>query len=125
LAAITIDECFPSDISTMIADLARCDRVTTIRLVETDQAKTSIETQEKRLRKDDRTFARLILIEGIDEAAVAVSVESLASTQKASCPIRAMSCCSMIGLRFLTRIGHLQRAQKQKPRREAVVFVFR
>jgi hypothetical protein len=86
LAAITVDECFPPDISTMIADLARCDRVTTIRLVETDQAKTSIETREKRLRKYDRTFARLILIEGIDEAAITVSVDRLASTAKSLVP---------------------------------------
>jgi hypothetical protein len=86
LAAIIVDECFPPDISTIIADLACCDRVTTIRLVETDQAKTSIETREKRLRKDDRTFARLILIEGIDEGAVTVSIDRLASTAKSLVP---------------------------------------
>jgi hypothetical protein len=66
--------------------LFRSDRVTTIRVIETDQAKSSIETKEKRLRKDDRTFARLILIEGIDEAAVTVSVDRLASTAKSLVP---------------------------------------
>ena len=86
MAAIIVDECFPPDISTIIEDLAHCDRVTTIRLVETDQAKISIETHEKRLRKDDRTFARLILIEGVDEAAITASVDRLASTAKSVVP---------------------------------------
>ena len=86
LAAIIVDESFPPDISTIVADLAHCDRVTTIRLVETDQAKISIETQEKRLRKDDRTFARLVLIEGIDEAAIIASVDRLALTASSLVP---------------------------------------
>lgn len=86
LAAIIVDECFPPDISTIIEDLTHCDRVTTIRLVETDQAKISIETHEKRLRKNDRTFARLILIEGVDEAAITASVDRLAATVKSVVP---------------------------------------
>lgn len=54
------------------------DRIAAVRLLATDQARTAVRTQEKSLRRDDRSFAGLILIEGLDESAVARTVERLA-----------------------------------------------
>jgi hypothetical protein len=41
----------------------------------TDQAQTSIQTREKGMRSGDRSFAGLLLIEGLDVAAVQAAIE--------------------------------------------------
>jgi hypothetical protein len=63
----------------LVAGLAGLDRIAAVRLFETDQAKTSIETREKGMRAQDRTFTRLLLIEGLDQPAVRTAVNRLAS----------------------------------------------
>ena len=55
-------------------------RIAAARLFETDQAKTSIQTREKSMRAHDRSFTGLLVIEGLDQAAVRTAVEQLATT---------------------------------------------
>src|SRR5205085_11415723 len=56
--------------ATMTSELARLDRITAARVLLTDASKTSIKTNEKGMRSNDGSFAALMLIEGLDEAAV-------------------------------------------------------
>ena len=78
LAAIMVAE-IPLDFSAIVVDLAKGDRISAVRLFETDRDRTSIQTREKDLRKDDRSFGGLFLIEGLNEASVADAVNRLAS----------------------------------------------
>src|SRR5215470_6122252 len=56
--------------ATLAAELAQLDRIIAARVLLTDAAKTSIKTNEKGMRSNDGSFAALLLIEGMDEAAV-------------------------------------------------------
>ena len=58
------------DAAAVTAELARLDRIIAARVLLTDIAKTSIKTNEKGMRGNDGSFAALVLIEGLDEAAV-------------------------------------------------------
>jgi hypothetical protein len=58
------------DAATLTAELAQLDRIIAARVLLTDMAKTSIKTSEKGMRANDGSFAALLLIEGLDEAAV-------------------------------------------------------
>jgi hypothetical protein len=50
--------------------LTGMDRIVAAHVLATDLSQTSIQTREKSLRGDDKTFAGLLLIEGLDEVAV-------------------------------------------------------
>lgn len=50
------------------------DRIAAVRLLETDNPRTSIQTTEKQLRQNDSSFEGLILIEGLDESAVRFAI---------------------------------------------------
>lgn len=54
----------------VVEALVAHDRIVAAHLLETDQARTGIRTGEKGLRKDDGSFDGLLLIEGLDPAAV-------------------------------------------------------
>jgi hypothetical protein len=69
----------PSDGPGLVAVLAGLDRIAAGHLLETDQEKTSIETREKRMRGQDRTFAGLLIAEGLDQPAVRAAVDHLTS----------------------------------------------
>jgi len=58
------------DAAALTAELAQLDRIIAARLLVTDIVQTSIKTREKGMRSDDGSFAALLLIEGLDEAAV-------------------------------------------------------
>jgi hypothetical protein len=58
------------DAAAVTDELARLDRIIAARVLLTDIAKTSIKTNEKGMRSNDGSFAALLLIEGLDEAAV-------------------------------------------------------
>jgi hypothetical protein len=46
------------------------DRIVAARVLVTDETQTSIQTREKGMRSDDRSFAALLLVEGLNETAV-------------------------------------------------------
>ena len=60
--------------------LARLDRIIAARVLLTDIAQTSIKTREKGMRANDGSFAALLLIEGLDEAAVRDALHHLRKT---------------------------------------------
>lgn len=78
IAAVPLHD-VPPDGAGLVAGLAGLDRIAAVRLLETDQAKTSIETREKSMRAQDRSFTGLLLIEGLDHQAVRTAVDRLAS----------------------------------------------
>lgn len=85
IAAVPLRD-MPQDGAQLVAGLAGLDRIAAVRLLETDQAKTSIATREKSMRAQDRSFTGLLLIEGLDQAAVRVAVDRLASAMPAVGP---------------------------------------
>jgi hypothetical protein len=84
LAVLHLDGRPEWDAAALTAELARFDRIAAARVLLTDQAQTSIQTREKGLRKNDESFAGLLLIEGLDEAAVRNALWHLRATQKFS-----------------------------------------
>jgi hypothetical protein len=69
LAALPLERA-PQDADALLDELAATDRIAAIHLLVTDQVRTSIQTNEKQLRERDRSFAALLLIEGLDQAAL-------------------------------------------------------
>jgi len=70
VAPLRLDAAPSGHAAALTADLARLDRIIAARVLLTDAAKTSIPTSEKGMRANDGSFAALLLIEGLDEAAV-------------------------------------------------------
>jgi hypothetical protein len=70
VAPLRLDAAPSFDAATVTAELSRLDRIIAVRVLLTDIAKTSIKTNEKGMRSNDGSFAALLLIEGLDEAAV-------------------------------------------------------
>jgi hypothetical protein len=70
VAPLRVDAMPSWDTATVTAELAQLDRIIAARILLTDAAKTSIKTSEKGMRSNDGSFAALLLIEGLDEAAV-------------------------------------------------------
>ena len=68
------------DAATVTTELARLERIIAARVLLTDVAQTSIKTHEKGMRKNDGSFAALLLIEGMDEAAVRNALHHLRKT---------------------------------------------
>jgi hypothetical protein len=73
LAAIRIDPSPEHAHEDKLARIAASDRIVAARLLKTDLDRTSIATREKGMRAKDRTFAGLLLIEGLDELAVSTA----------------------------------------------------
>jgi hypothetical protein len=71
LLPITVDS-IPADGRAIVEALAREDRVCSVVLMRTDQARTGVETLEKTMRRKDESFAGLLLIDALD-ASVATS----------------------------------------------------
>ena len=70
VAPLRLDAAPAFDAAAVTAELAGLDRIIAARILLTDAAKTSIPTSEKGMRSNDGSFAALVLIEGLDEAAV-------------------------------------------------------
>lgn len=85
LAALKLDKVMSIAGDTWVGDITKGDRIVAAELLETDQDQTSIQTQEKSMRRRDGSFAGLLLIEGLDEQAVSraaarLSLPSLENT---------------------------------------------
>lgn len=57
-----------------VAALASHDRIVAAHLLQTDAARTGIKTSEKGLRQNDGSFDGLLLVEGLDAAAIAAAL---------------------------------------------------
>jgi hypothetical protein len=64
LAALPLDAKPERDVAPLTAELARFDKIVAARVLLTDQTQTSIETREKGMRKNDDSFAGLLLSKG-------------------------------------------------------------
>ena len=80
VAPLRLDAAPSWDAATVVAELARLDRIIAARVLLTDIAQTSIKTREKGMRANDGSFAALLLIEGLDEAAVRDALHHLRKT---------------------------------------------
>jgi hypothetical protein len=70
----------PGEAAALLRGLAQADRVTAARLCVTDPARTGVKTTEKRLRDaggDDTSFAAVLQVEALDEAALRAAVARL------------------------------------------------
>ncbi|WFU18938.1 hypothetical protein [Bradyrhizobium sp. CB3481] len=79
VAPLRLDVVPSCDAAMLVTELAGLDRIIAARLLLTDVAQTSIKTSEKGMRTRDDTFAALLLIEGLDEAAVRAALHRLRS----------------------------------------------
>ena len=70
----------PSWDAAIVAELAGLDRMIAVRVLLTDAAQTSIKTREKGMRSNDGSFAAVLLVEGMDEAAVRDALHHLRKT---------------------------------------------
>lgn len=84
VAPLRLDAAPSFDIAEVTAGLARLDRIIAARVLLTDAANTSIKTSEKGMRSNDGSFAALMLIEGLDEAAVRAALHELRAKLSAS-----------------------------------------
>ena len=82
LAVLPLDGGPPGDAAALTSELAGFDRIAAARVLLTDQAQTSIQTREKGMREKDESFAGLLLIEGLDEAAVRDALWHLRAAHK-------------------------------------------
>jgi hypothetical protein len=65
----------PVAVEPLVRELASADRIAAAALLVTDTTRTAISTREKSLRPHDETFPGLLVIDGLDEAAVAAAVQ--------------------------------------------------
>ena len=80
IAPLRLDAAPSWDAATVVAELARLDRIIAARVLLTDIAQTSIKTREKGMRSNDGSFAALLLIKGLDEPAVRDALHYLRKT---------------------------------------------
>ena len=76
LIPITVDS-MPAKGQAIVDALAREEGVCGVLLMQTDQAKTGVETREKTLRQKDKSFAGLLAIDGLDPEALASACAGL------------------------------------------------
>lgn len=85
-AAVALDNTQVAEAETLVARLVRMDRICSARLLKVDKDKTAIQTREKSLRREDQSFANLLVFDGLD----AVAVRSALDTVKSSASEAAM-----------------------------------
>jgi len=78
VAAWRFDDALPADGPALVARLAASDRIAAVHLLQTDDQRTSIRTQEKSLRSRDASFAGLLLVEALDAPAIRTALETTA-----------------------------------------------
>ena len=77
LAAVKLDHLADIAGAATLENVVRDDRIVAAELLETNEDLTAIQTREKGMRQRDQSFAGLLLIEGLDEQAVAAALTRL------------------------------------------------
>jgi hypothetical protein len=67
----------PADSAQLAAEIAALDRIAAVRVLQTDQAGTAVQTEEKAMRGDDRSFGGLLIIEALDRNALDDALASM------------------------------------------------
>ncbi len=78
-AAVALEDRQTIEAETLVARLVKMDRICSARLLKVDKAKTSIPTREKSLRREDQSFANLLVFDGLDAVAVRSALDSVES----------------------------------------------
>ncbi len=79
-AAVALDDGQMTEAETLVARLVRMDRICSARLLKVDKDKTAIPTREKSLRREDQSFANLLLFDGLDAVAVRSALDGIKSS---------------------------------------------
>ncbi len=74
LAALRLDSLPASDGRSLVETIVRSDRIVAAELLATDPDGTAIRTHEKAMRERDASFDALLLVEGLDAAAVSLAL---------------------------------------------------
>jgi hypothetical protein len=69
----------PEESEKLAAEIAAVDRIAAVHILKTDLAATSIQTREKSMRSQDRSFEALMVIEALDEDALRDALAHLAA----------------------------------------------
>jgi hypothetical protein len=69
VAVLALEE-MPADAAQIAGDIVALDRIAAVRVLGTDRAGTAVQTREKAMRRDDRSFAGLLVIEAVDRDAL-------------------------------------------------------
>jgi hypothetical protein len=86
-----------------LAKLAELDRVTAVRAFKTDDTQSSIRTSEKSMRSGDSSFASLVVIEALDEGALANALQALGESAAMLLSTATREACSYANLFNLDR----------------------
>jgi hypothetical protein len=78
-SAIPLDSPLPGDAEGWMQKTAGLDRVAAVRAFETDVAQSSIKTDERSMRASDSSFKSLLLVEALDENALAAALTALSA----------------------------------------------
>jgi hypothetical protein len=68
-------ETLPADPQKLAEAIVACDGVAAVQIGTTDEARTSVRTAEKGMRKDEGFFAGLLLIEALDVASLQAALQ--------------------------------------------------
>ena len=79
LAVLPLGAAGIADAKRAVPAVTKADRIAAARLLVTDHGQTSIQTREKGMRAGDSSFDALLLIEGLDAAAVRGAIAGLAA----------------------------------------------
>jgi len=86
-AAVALDDMQIVEAKLLVSKLVTMDRICSARLLKVDTARTSIPTREKSLRREDQSFANLLVFDGLDAAAVRSALDTIKSaTSDAAMP---------------------------------------
>lgn len=77
VTAMPLEDIASLDGAELVTALARGERIASARLLATDHAQTAVPTREKGMRTGDRSFDALLMIEGLDGAAVKTAASNL------------------------------------------------
>jgi len=85
-AAVALEDMRTADAELLVSRLANMGRICSARFLKVDKAKTSIPTLEKSLRREDKSFANLLVLDGLDAGAVRSALDTIKSASDAPLP---------------------------------------
>ena len=84
-AAVALEDMRTVDAELLVSRLVNMGRICSARFLKVDKAKTSISTLEKWLRREDKSFANLLMLDGLDAGAVRAALDTINSASDALC----------------------------------------
>jgi hypothetical protein len=78
VAALKLDAATTAEGAALAPEGVAHDRIAAVQVLQTDHQRTAVQTSEKKLRDKDRSFDGLLIVEGLDAAAVRGAVAALA-----------------------------------------------